>query len=76
MRLSQFTQLMHDEFTPEYAQVLTRDLVLGELGDRTAERALADGDDPRDIWLAICRTEGVPKERWTGKRAPKKPKAD
>ena len=67
---------MHDEFTPEYAQVITRDLVLGELGDRTAERALADGEDPKDIWLAICHTEGVPKERWNGKRAPKKQRAD
>lgn len=66
MRLSQFNQLMHDEFGLEYSSVIRRDLVLGELGDQTADRAIAVGADPKVVWLAICKTSGVPKERWQG----------
>ncbi|MEY4293576.1 MAG: hypothetical protein RIR29_226 [Actinomycetota bacterium] len=67
MRLSQFNDLMSDEFGPDYSAVLLRDLVLGALADRTGQKCLADGEDPRDVWLAICQAEGVPKERWHGK---------
>lgn len=58
---------MVDEFGAEYTEVLIRDLVLGEMGDLTAEKALAAGEEPRLIWLAICRAEGVPEARWHGK---------
>lgn len=75
MRLSQFNTLMTDEFGQAYAQVLTRDLVLGALGDRTAEQALAAGENPKDIWLALCEVNNVPKERWAGKPQPKKAKS-
>jgi hypothetical protein len=37
-----------------------------ELGDRTAASLLAAGEDPKQIWLAICRVQQVPKERWAG----------
>jgi hypothetical protein len=57
---------MNDEFGVSYAQVLQRDLVLGELGDKTGSQLLAEGEDPRAIWIAICRVSGVPKQRWTG----------
>jgi hypothetical protein len=57
---------MSDEFGPEYSAVLLRDLVLGALADRTGQKCLADGEDPRDVWLAICRANGVPKARWHG----------
>ena len=66
MRLSQFNQLMQDEFGLEYSSVIRRDLVLGELGDQTADRAIAAGADPKDVWLAVCKASGVPKERWHG----------
>ena len=66
MRLSQFNELMNDEFGAEYAAVLLRDLALTSLADRTGQRALADGEDPKDIWLAICAATGVPKDRWHG----------
>ena len=72
MRLSQFQELMVDEFGQEQTNYLLKDLVLGELADRTATKALADGDDPRDIWLAICRATGVPKSRWHGLAKPAK----
>ena len=76
MRLSQFNTLMTDEFGPAYSQVIARDLVLGALGDRTAEVALAAGEDPKDVWLALCEANNVPRERWTGKPQPKKPKSN
>lgn len=66
MRLSQFNQLMQDEFGLEYSSVIRRDLVLGELGDQTADKAIAGGEDPKIVWLAVCKTSGVPKERWHG----------
>ena len=66
MRLSQFNELMVDEFGLEYSSVIRRDLVLGELGDLTADKAIVGGVDPKDVWLAVCRTSGVPKERWHG----------
>lgn len=66
MRLSQFTELMNDEFGAEYAAVLLRDLALTELADRTGQSALDQGDDPKDVWQAICLATGVPKERWHG----------
>ena len=66
MRLSQFQELMTDEFGRAQSEVLIRDLALMELGDRTAASLLASGEDPKEIWLAICRVQQVPKERWTG----------
>ncbi len=66
MRLSQFNELMVDEFGQDQSNYLLQDLVLGELADRTSNQALADGEDPKDIWLAICRATGVPKSRWHG----------
>lgn len=58
---------MNDEFGVEYAAILVRDLALTDLADRTAERCLADGEDPKDVWLAICGANGVPKDRWHGR---------
>ena len=57
---------MVDEFGKAQSEVLIRDLALMELGDRTAASLLASGEDPKPIWLAICRAQQVPKERWTG----------
>jgi len=63
---------MEDEFGREYAAVLLRDLVLTELDDLTGSQALEQGVDPREVWLAICRAQNVPEERWLGLN--KKPK--
>lgn len=71
MRLSQFRELLADEFGAEYGEVLIRDLVLSELGDQTSATALAAGIDPRQVWLALCRANQVPVERWHGKLKPK-----
>jgi len=58
---------MDEEFGSAYAGVIEKDLALTEFGDRTAAKSLADGEDPREVWLAICRVNEVPKSRWHGK---------
>ena len=63
---------MSDEFGPEYAAVLLRDLALTEFADRTGAVAIAAGEDPKAVWLAICKAQAVPEVRWTGLN--KKPK--
>lgn len=72
MRLSKFRELMNDEFGAPYAAVIERDLVLTELHDLTAATAIARGDDLRNVWLAICKANGVPPERWQGLNKPTK----
>ena len=68
---------MEDEFGAEYAAVLLRDLVLTELGDLTGAKALEQGIEPRDIWLAICKAQQVPESRWLGlNKKPKNEHAD
>lgn len=66
MRLSEFWRAVDDEFGEIYGRALVRDLVLGELGDLTAERAIAAGVPTRDIWLALCAAMDVPSERRYG----------
>ena len=66
MRLSQFHELMADEFCKAHSEVIVRDFALLELGDKTAATLLAQGEDPKQIWLAICRAQQVPIERWNG----------
>ena len=57
---------MSDEFGKAYAAVIETDLVLTELSDRTAKQCLSDGEDLREVWLAICRANNVPESRWHG----------
>jgi hypothetical protein len=72
MRLSEFRFLMDDEFGAGYAGVIENSMVLLELGDRTASIALAQGEEPRVVWQAICKANEVPKSRWHGKTKPNK----
>ncbi len=67
MRLSDFWRLMDDEFGAHYSRSLAGDLVIGELGDRTALDALRAGIDPRRVWEAVCTVQEVPRERWLGR---------
>lgn len=67
MRLSDFWRLMEDEFGGGYARVLAADLVLADLGGRTAAQALAAGLEPKSVWLAVCEMQEVPPERRLGR---------
>jgi hypothetical protein len=57
---------MNDEFGSEWSAVILRDLVLTDLGDLTGEQALEASYEPKEVWLAICRTQNIPSERWAG----------
>ncbi|MGO4593417.1 DUF3046 domain-containing protein [Leifsonia sp. 2TAF2] len=74
MKLSEFQRAVSDEFGSTYGQALLTDLVIGELGGRTATEALSAGLPPREVWLALCRETGVPSSHWygAGKPAPKR----
>jgi hypothetical protein len=67
VRLSQFNELIQDEFGSEFSKVIIHDTRLGALGDKTPKQLLELGEDPVLIWRAICEQLGVPKERWHGK---------
>ena len=51
---------MDEHFGGAYAQSVAKDFVLAGLGDRTAQQALADGEDVKVIWQAICAVFPVP----------------
>ena len=73
MRHSTFWELMGDEFGTAYAPSLARSQVLSALGDRTASEALDAGEDPREVWLALCDAMDVPdSRRWGRDRAPRR----
>lgn len=65
MRRSEFLRAVDAEFGARSA-TLVNDLVLGDVGSRTASEALAAGVPPRDIWLALCAETDVPLERRHG----------
>jgi hypothetical protein len=74
VRLSEFRVAVSDEFGEAYGRVLTQDLVLEDVGGLTANQAIAKGVDTREIWLALCAKNDVPRERWygVGQREPRK----
>jgi hypothetical protein len=51
---------MRAQFGDTYAQSVAKDYVFDELGGRTIERALADGEDAKVIWRAVSDTFDVP----------------
>lgn len=74
MRVNEFWTAVTDEFGAGYGATITHDLVLGELGEHTAQQAIAKGVDARQVWLALCSAADVPESRWygVGQREPKR----
>lgn len=60
MRLTEFWDRMNAQFGAGYAESVARDFVFANLGGRTIERALADGEDAKRVWRAVCDTFDVP----------------
>jgi hypothetical protein len=63
VRLTEFNELLHDEFGTARGDVLLSDHVLPALG-RTGAQAIDAGVDPREVWRALCREFDVPRSRW------------
>ena len=70
MRNSEFWELVDDEFGRAHGRSLAHDHVLFRLGNRTAEQALADGNDAREVWIALCDALDVPESRRWGQEQP------
>ncbi len=60
VRLTEFWRRMEARFGGAYARSYAADQVLSTLGGRTVERALADGDDVKLVWRAVCDATGAP----------------
>ncbi|HZM66491.1 MAG TPA: DUF3046 domain-containing protein [Nakamurella sp.] len=54
MRLTEFRGLMQAQFGPLRAPSVAQDHVFAALDGRTADEALAAGEDPKVVWLAVC----------------------
>lgn len=60
MRLSEFRELMVATLGPHRAVSVADDHVFGVLGNRTANQAIRDGEDPRAAWRAVCADFDIP----------------
>ena len=60
MRLTVFWERMRAQFGDTYAESVAKDYVLASLGGRTVNKALADGEDAKIVWRAVCDTFNVP----------------
>ena len=60
VRLTAFWERMNAQFGDVYAQSVAKDYVFANLGGRTIDRALADGEDVKAVWRAVCETFNVP----------------
>jgi hypothetical protein len=59
VRLTDFWERMRAQFGDTYAESLAKDFVLSNLGGRTVNKALADGEDAKVVWRAVCETFNV-----------------
>jgi hypothetical protein len=60
VRLTVFWERMREQFGDTYADSVAKDYILSGLDGRTVNRALADGEDAKVVWRAICETFDVP----------------
>lgn len=65
MRLTEFHQLVEDEFGKERAQWIISSQVLPQ-SDKTAAELIESGVDPRVVWQGLCDSFDVPEERRLG----------
>ena len=61
MRLSEFWERMRAQFGDAYAASVAKDHEFAQLGGRTVEQALADGQDAKTVWRAVCAEFDVPR---------------
>jgi hypothetical protein len=60
VRLTEFWNRMERRFGATYARSYAADMVLSELGSRTVDQALRDGDDAKSVWRAVCDATATP----------------
>lgn len=60
MRLTEFWIRMERRFGVTYARSYAADMVIAELGSRTVLQSLAEGDDVKGVWRAVCDATAAP----------------
>jgi hypothetical protein len=60
VRLTEFWNRMRAQFGDVYADSVAKDYVLAALGSRTVNQAIADGEDVKTVWRAVCEAFRVP----------------
>ena len=60
MRHTEFWSRMERVLGSAYAPVWARQQVLSDLGSRTVQEALADGQPPKEVWRAVWAALGLP----------------
>ena len=60
MRHTEFWARMDEALGSSYARAWAEQHSISELGSRTVVEALAAGEQPRQVWLAVWRTLGLP----------------
>ncbi|AWB84197.1 DUF3046 domain-containing protein [Corynebacterium liangguodongii] len=65
MRLTEFHQLVVDEFGPANASWVIDSQVLPGYS-QTASEMIESGIDPREAWAGLCRAYDIPEERQLG----------
>ncbi|AKS34770.1 DUF3046 domain-containing protein [Mycolicibacterium goodii] len=64
MRLTEFHELVDNQFGSIRGRSLLVDHVLSDLGGRTAAEAIEEGVEPRQVWRALCADFDVPRDQW------------
>jgi hypothetical protein len=70
MKVSEFRLAVDEEFGEVQGRVLVGELVLDDVGGRTAQQALDAGVPTAEVWTALCRANEVPRDRWHGRGRP------
>jgi Protein of unknown function (DUF3046) len=60
VRLTEFWEKMRAQFGEGYADSVAKDHALPALGSRTVNQALADGEDTKVVWRAVCEAFRIP----------------
>lgn len=60
VRLTEFWERMEEALGAGYYRSWAQDHVLPELGGRTVNQALAQGEDAKAVWLAVFANLGLP----------------
>ncbi len=64
MRLTDFRQRVTLCFGAAYSHSVLADHVLSGFNGRTADQAIEEGAEPRDVWWALCADFDVPRDQW------------
>lgn len=60
MRLTEFWSRMEDALGADYHRHWAATTVMGQLGGRTVEEALAAGEDPKQVWRVVWAVLDLP----------------